>query len=93
MKLWHFYGINNISIEKKERLVTGETSENNEVINMNLQSMLAPRKEACKKFNELFDENIDVRVRSDLYNIVKTEMSSVSDFIKEDEVEEGDLDE
>lgn len=60
---------------------------------MNLQSMLAPRKEACKKFNELFDENIDVRVRSDLYNIVKTEMSSVSDFIKEDEVEEGDLDE
>ena len=60
---------------------------------MNLQSMLAPRKEACNKFNELFDENIDVRVRSDLYNIVKTEMSSVSDFIKEDEMEEGDLDE
>lgn len=87
-----FLGINNISIEKKERLVTGETSENNEVINMNLQSMLAPRKEACKKFNDLFDENIDVRVRSDLYNIVKTEMSSVSDFIKEDEMEEGDLD-
>lgn len=88
MRIWNealtYLGINNIALEKKERLVTGETSENNEVINMNLWSMLAPRKEGCKKFNELFDENIDVRVRSDLYNVIKTEMSSVSDLIPSD---------
>ena len=29
-------------------------NENNELVNLNLQSMLAPRLEACRQFNELF---------------------------------------
>ena len=50
-----FLGINNIAIEKKERLVTDEANSNNELINLNLQSMLVPRQEACKQFNKLLD--------------------------------------
>lgn len=74
-----FLGINNLA-EKKERLISDETNSNNEVINMNLQSYLAPRKEACRLFNEKYGENIDVKVRSDLYNIIKQEESIVSDY-------------
>lgn len=77
-----FIGLNNLS-EKKERLIADESNSNNEVINMNLQSYLAPRKKACEQFNEKFgltgDKAIDVKVRSDLLNIIKNEASSVVD--------------
>lgn len=66
-----FLGVSNLSEEKKERLIQAEANSNNEVINLNLQSYLAPRKEAARQFNEVFGTNIDVKVRSDLYNIVK----------------------
>ena len=80
-----FLGINNIMLEKKERLVQDEANSNNEVINLNLQSYLAPRLEACKQFNEKFgltgtDKEISVRVRSDLHNIIKNNLSITNDF-------------
>ena len=61
-----YLGINNISINKKERLTENESNENNELVNLNLQSMLAPRLEACRQFNEKFgltgtDKEISVR--------------------------------
>ena len=90
-----FLGINNLSLEKKERLITDEASSNNEVINMNLQSYLVPRKEACKLFNEKFgltgDKAIDVRVRSDLFNLIKQNESVINDYTEIDE--SGDIDE
>jgi hypothetical protein len=80
MKLLLSYGIDNISSEKKERLVSAEVNSNNEVVNLNLQARLATRKEACRQFNEYFgltgENAIDVKVRADLFNIVKT-MDSV----------------
>ena len=81
-----FLGINNVSVKKKERLTENESSENNELVNLNLQAMLAPRLEACRQFNELFgltgtDKEISVRVRSDLENIIKKEQSIVSDYM------------
>lgn len=87
-----FLGINNIMIDKKERLITDEASSNNELINLNLQSMLAPRQEACRQFNEKFrltgtDKEISVRVRSDLHNIIKNMESIVSDY--QEDVKEG----
>ena len=90
-----FLGINNINVDKKERLITGEANANNEFVNLNLQSYLIPRLEACKKFNELFgltgtDKEISVRVRSDLNNIIKNEMSIVSDFNNDGKVDETD---
>ena len=93
-----FLGINTLQTEKKERLITDEASSNNELINLNLQSMLIPRQEACKQFNKLFglegtDKEISVRLRSDLYNIIKQEESVITDFNKngiddKEEVEE-----
>ena len=42
---------------------------------LNLQARLQTRKQACKQFNEYFgltgDKAIDVKVRSDLHNVVK----------------------
>lgn len=78
-----FLGINNLA-EKKERLISDETNSNNELINLNLQSYLAPRKEACERFNKLYgltgEKAIDVKVRSDLYNIIKQEESIIKDY-------------
>ena len=98
-----FLGINNIMLEKKERLISDEANQNNELINLNLQSYLAPRQEACRQFNEKYglngtDKEISVRVRSDLHNIIKNMESVVTDYnangiddIKEieDQVKEG----
>lgn len=93
-----FLGINNIMLEKKERLVSDEANSNNELINLNLQSFLAPRLEACKQFNEKFrltgtDKEISVRVRSDLYNIIKKEMSVTKDYKPDIENEKIDIEE
>lgn len=89
-----FLGINNLS-EKKERLISDETNSNNELINLNLQSYLVPRKKACEEFNKLFgltgDKAIDVRVRSDLYNIVKQEESIVRDLNGDGKVDFKDV--
>ena len=79
-----FLGINSLN-EKKERLINQEASSNNEVTNLNLQAQLAPRQEACRLFNEKYGENISVKIRSDLYNIVKEQESIVNDYEFNDE--------
>ena len=86
-----FVGINNLS-EKKERLITTEANTNNELVNLNMQSYLIPRKQACKEFNDKFgltgtSRAIDVKLRSDLYNIIKENESIVKDY--DTEVENG----
>lgn len=80
-----FLGVNNIMVDKKERLVSDEANSNNELINLNLQSFLAPRQKACKQFNEKFGftgtaNEISVRVRSDLHNIIKNTESIINDY-------------
>ena len=89
-----FIGVNTINVEKKERLITGESNANNEVINFNLQSYLIPRQEACKRFNELFgltgtDKEIRVTLRSDLYNTIKEQESIINDYNVE--IEKSDI--
>lgn len=78
-----FMGISNLS-EKRERLISNEVDSNNELINLNLQALLVPRKEACRQFNEKYglmgEKAIDVRVRSDLYNVVKQFESITDDY-------------
>ena len=91
-----FLGINNIMVDKKERLITDEANSNNELINLNLQSCLAPRQEACRQFNEKFgftgtDKEISVRVRSDLHNIIKNAQSIVQDFKEQENIENIDI--
>lgn len=89
-----FLGVNTLTTEKKERLITDEASSNNELINMNLQSYLVPRQEACRKFNDKYgftgtEKEISVRVRSDLFNLIKENESIVSDYIDN---EDGEID-
>ena len=78
-----YLGICNLD-EKKERRIVNEAESNNEVINLYLQAFLTPRKEACKQFNEKFglsgDEAIDVKLRSDIHNIIKETESIVNDY-------------
>lgn len=81
-------GVNCIVDNKKERLISGEADANNEVVNLNLQAFLAPRQRACRYFNEKYgfvgtDKEIKVKVRSDLYNIIKTNESIVSEFVSD----------
>lgn len=85
-----FLGINNLS-EKRERLISDETNTNNELINLNLMSYLAPRKLACKQFNEKYGLNIDVKVRSDLDNIIKRAASVVMDEYADKVIEQETL--
>lgn len=78
-----YLGVSSISIEKKERLITEEANQNNEVTNLYLQSRLAQRQKACDQLNELFgltgDDRAEVRVRSDLHNIIKNAESVILD--------------
>lgn len=78
-----FVGVNNLA-EKRERLITSEADSNNELINLNMESYLTPRKQACKEFNQKFglsgSRAIDVKLRSDLYNIIKENESIISDY-------------
>lgn len=83
-----YIGVSNLD-EKKERMISTEANSNNEVINLNLETFLAPRKQACKEFNDKYGLNIDVQVRSDLYNIIKENESIVSDYIVKEGVENG----
>ena len=79
-----FLGVSNLS-EKRERLISSEADSNNELVNLNLQSYLIPRQQACKEFNDKFGltgtkDEISVRVRSDLYNFVKQFDSIATDY-------------
>lgn len=58
-------GINNLNVDKKERLVSDEVSSNDEDVLINRNSMLYARKMACKQINDMFGLNIDVKFRND----------------------------
>jgi hypothetical protein len=67
--LWNevmtFLGVNNANQDKKERLVESEVGANDEQIEQARFNMLDARKQACKKINEMFGLNIDVKFRND----------------------------
>ena len=73
-----FMGVDNIS-EKRERMISAETMSNNECVNLNMQSYLRPRQRAAEQFNEKYGLNIEVKLRSDIYNIIKSTESLVMD--------------
>ena len=85
-----FMGLQNLN-EKRERMITNEVDSNNELVNLNLQALLIPRKEACRQFNEKYglagEKAIDVKIRSDLYNIVK-QFESVTEKYRDQKREE-----
>lgn len=56
-------GISNFSDDKKERLLAGEITSNEEDVYLNRANMLEARKQACKLINAMFGLNIDVKFR------------------------------
>lgn len=82
-----FMGVDNIS-EKRERMISAETMSNNECVNLNLQSYLQPRLRAAKQFNEKYGMNVEVKLRSDIYNIIKSSESIVMDSLDDKAVED-----
>lgn len=57
-----FFGINNVNISKKERLISGETDANDEEININLNSMFQERVSKIDDINKKFATNISVKI-------------------------------
>lgn len=70
MQIWNevmtYLGISNVSMIKRERLVTDEVSRNMGSVVMSRYSRLNERKEACKKINAMFGLDVDVDYRSDI---------------------------
>lgn len=61
------YGINNANTDKRERLNTDEVNANNQLVSLSGDIGLLCRKEACKKFNNLYGTNIDVKMRREIF--------------------------
>lgn len=66
-----FFGINNVAVSKKERLIVSEAEQNNQQIELNKDIMLKPRQRAIDLINKKFNQNITVNVANSLYNEVQ----------------------
>ena len=75
-----YLGVDNIS-EKRERMISAETMSNNECVNLNMMAGLKPREKAAKEFNQKYGKNIEVKLRSDVFNIIKSTESIVMDSL------------
>lgn len=58
-----FLGQNNVSVEKKERLITDEANANNQLIESFFDLQLEARQRACGQLSELFGLNVTVSPR------------------------------
>jgi hypothetical protein len=63
-------GINNANTQKKERLVTDEVNANNQLINLESDTFLLSRQDACDEIKEKFGIDIQVEMRHKIEDIV-----------------------
>ncbi len=54
-----FIGVNNVSTEKKERLITDEVNANNQLISLSFNAMYSQRKLFVERFNKIFADKIE----------------------------------
>lgn len=66
-----YFSIDNVNVLKKERLVTEEANQNNQERAYNESSMMKPRKEACKKINDMFGLNVDVTISQTVIDLLE----------------------
>lgn len=64
-----YLGINNINVQKKERLITDEVTRNQGGTIASRYSRLNARREACKQINEMFGLNVWCDYREDYQTI------------------------
>lgn len=62
-KILTYLGINNVNVEKRERLVTDEANANSELTQLNLEIALQTRRDCIDKINKMFGTNIGVELR------------------------------
>lgn len=62
-ELLTFLGVNNVSVDKKERLITSEAESNDELIQSFCDIQLEARRRACKEINEMYGLNVSVKLR------------------------------
>jgi hypothetical protein len=62
-ELLTFLGVNNVNVDKKERLITDEAEANDELIQSFCDIQLEARERACKEINEMFGLNVSVKFR------------------------------
>lgn len=62
-ELLTFLGVNNVNVDKKERLITDEAESNNELIQAFAQLQLVSRQLACEQINKMYGLNVSVRFR------------------------------
>lgn len=70
-----FIGVNNISTDKKERMITNEVDGNNEQISASANAFLKSRQEACELINKLYGLNVSVRLRNEIIEEIKGNIS------------------
>ena len=63
-ELLSFLGINNIAIEKKERLITDEANSNNQLINDSSDCFLDCLKDFCEEITNILDYPLSVKANS-----------------------------
>ena len=80
--LTHF-GINNINIQKKERVNVSEANSNNELILHNRNKFLTPRKETAKILSELWGKEITVDLRENIQLEVSTVGAKIDNKVGE----------
>lgn len=86
-RLLTYLGLDNVSIEKRERLNTVEAGANDEHIKSNLYLKLKCRQDDWKKVNELLGCNVKVNVN---YDYIENLKYAIEDIENKNESEVGD---
>lgn len=74
-----YLGIQNANLEKKERMITSEAESNNEQIQSSANIFLKSRLEACKKINELYGTNLNVKLRHEAIEEIEKNIKTEGD--------------
>ena len=62
-RILEYLGIENLPVEKQERMLTGEVSSNDDKTNLMFESRLLMREKACDEMKEIFGIDIEVAKR------------------------------